>query len=1476
MAIFQTETSCNTRLLLLMDSITSQLSTMRKFYTSGVLITLCVLCFATSVLSQHRISLFNVDTSAFPRITASILLKDTAGKIIGPIGLNDIRLLENRVDVRPSPLTISCDTLITPLAVCIVLDQSTSMNVKGNNGETYWKWVRDGAVNFINSINFTPPTAVAVSSFGGVSILRSPFRTSPPPLITAIDAINTAGATDYNEAFLDVSGGGGQGAIGIMRTAPPLLKKVIVFLTDGLPDKAVQTQRILDSCYNNDITVYSIILRTPSNPAVNADLQTISTRTGGATFIVDNKNDLLDIYALIAKSIQRSYQCRISWLSTFGCSQASRTKNLELTYTKNSRSSFWKGSYLAPVSSLTVPSLSSNALIFTDPGVGLTQEQSFTVKNNSAGTFVLSRMTFANPDFTLVSSTIPMGTPIRPGESTIIRVRFSQRLVANYPTSFATIEGTCPVRIDLSVSKESLKLEKPLGGEVYSTCDSIPIEWSGIPPNEPIEISYSFDQGKNWFPITNVATGNRYIWRTKIEGIGQYKIRINRRSCSQLVRFGGVGDDSVNAVKYLANNNIAIGGSFNTPFVFGTNSLVPLSGSDGLLAVFDSVIQNKFVVQVRGIGNERVQFVTTDSAKNIIIAGTTSSPSLEIVNGTDIISTTIPNSGSEMVFIAKVNGSGTPQWVRTFNRITPTQPGILDIASLSVIRDSTILLQCYQSGDLQYINKGQSTDTLTLKTPVITTRVARFDVRAELQADGTATVFNIRHLFNDAIKDNDVDSFGSSTVTVRTFNGTLSCSPTSSTTSNGGTDIGVILSRKISGQSDQSPRTFTVQRSNLEFGRSLYTMYETAVGDSTPYNQGILISNYGWERTVIDSMIFVGRDGVDFRIDSFPSSLGLGQASPAVIWFKPRLATYNLREAYLVAFPGNCSNPVFTTFQSLAKFDLPPTVDSVDFLRHRVGTSVTDTITIKSALTTTYRVKDITPVNGNPQAFTYTVELPPNNDLIPGSVGRIIVTFKPDKEPLEKILFKITFTDAKNELFAEAMGSGFLPSVSGDGYSFKSQVVNTLSNEVGVLRFTNTHKDRSLRIFSGSTITQSSNGTFYLQSPIPDTVLQAGEQLLVAVRFLPKVTGVQRGVFRLITDAAPGPDTLPQVPLDVNLDGDGIDVIVSDRSITFNAILACSTDTRSFNIRNLSERETVRITDIRSTVGQSFEIVPKPEYPILISPKGLVVFTVKYNPSGVQNVSDSFVITHTGGNSDTIAFSASSITAELKLKSISIARIGTDSTDVIVSANLTSNLPSTLSLDSLSLRLYFNDAFIALDTTLLNQTFNGWNWKAIRETKSWLLNGTKTNGVEINNESSVLKLSFKTFLSEFPIDTIKLVAQADYIARCLQIDSTSSLIKYEQRCAYSLRGVRFGPEPSLMMTQSNDNITLSGTLPFPIPATIEMYSMLGSKVASDVINVNSQGNFNNVIQVHDISNGMYFLRIRQADLEITRPIYLLR
>jgi hypothetical protein len=1458
-----------------MDFITLQTHTMRKLRIHSLFIMLCVVFYVPNTFSQTKISLFNIDTTAFPRISASIQVKDTSGRILGPIALNDIRLLENAVDVRPSPLTISCDTLLTPLAVCMVLDQSQSMKEISNNGESYWKWVRDGAVNFINSINFTPPTVVAVTSFGGTSTIRSPFRSSPPPLITAIDAINPGGATDYNEAFLDVNGGGSQGALGVMRTAPPLLKKVIVFLTDGLPDKTVQTQRILDSCFNNDITVFSIILRSPSNPTVNPDIQSISNKTGGQSFVIDNKADLLRVYEQIAKTIQRSYQCRISWLSTFGCTQAGRTRALDLTYSKSPRNAVWRGSYLAPVSSLTVPTLSTNAIVFADPGVGLSDEQEFTVRNNSKGTFILSRMTFANTNFSFVSSTIPFGTPMRPGESTTIKVQFTQSAVANYPTSFATIEGTCPVRIDFSVTKQTLKLERPLGNEVYSFCDSIPIEWSGIPANEPIEISYSSDQGRSWLPITNVATGLKYMWHTSIEWMSQFKVRVSRRSCSRLIRIGGVGNDTVNVIKYLKNGDIALGGSFNTPFSVETNALQPLGGNDGLLAIFDSLFQSKYVIQVRGTNDERVQFFATDSARDFIIAGTTSSPIIEIANGSKLVSTTIPNSGKEVVFVAKINRLGIPLWVRTFSSPTPSQSGSLEIASLSIIRDSTILLQGYQRGDMQYINQGASTDTLILKTPIITTRVAKFDVRAEIQADGIATWYSALHSIKDVIKPSHADSYGATTAIIKTFSGTLSCSPSSSINSTGGSDMGIILTRRLTGQSDQSPRNFSVQRTSLQFGRDVFTMFETAVGDSANYNQGVLISNSGLLTTNIDSMVFIGRDAVDFRLDSYPSSLAFGQSAPPNIWFKPRLTSYNLRGTYLVAFPSNCANPVFTTFQSLAKFDLPPTIDSVDFLAHRIGTSTIDTITIKSAIAITYKVKDITPVNGNPTSFTYRVELPPNNDLIAGSAGRIIVTFKPDKEPLEKILFKITFTDSKVELFGQAQGSGFLPTISGSPYSFKSQIVNTLSDEIGTLRFTNTHQTRDVRIFSGS-VTQSANGAFYLDSPVPDTVLKAGEQLLIPIRFLPKVTGIQRGTFRIISDAAPGPDTLPKTPLDVDLDGDGIDVITSDRTIVFNPILACSNDTRSFSVRNLSDRDTVRINEIRTSSGQSFQIVPRPVFPILITPKGQVGFTIQYTPSSVQTVTDRLIIIHTGGIADTLDLSASGITAELKLSSLSIPRIGTDSTDVIVSAKLTSTIPASLALDSLSLVLRFNESFISLDTNQLKQSFNGWNWKCLRQPPSWLLSGTKAGGVTMGNESVVLKLSFKTFLSQYPIDTIRLLARADNVARCLQIDSTSSLIKYETRCAYAIRGVQFGPEPTLQLAQSNDNITLTGTLPFSIPATMEFYSLLGNKVASDIINVNSDGHFTNVITVNDISNGMYFLRIRQADLEITKSVYLLR
>ena len=92
----------------------------------------------------------------------------------------------------------------------------------------------------------------AITSFNGSSYINQNFTTNKSRLVSAINTLPCDDGTNYNSAMIEQPGG----SIMVAKTGKH--KRVIVFLTDGMPQSEPNTAKIISEARDADFTVTNI------------------------------------------------------------------------------------------------------------------------------------------------------------------------------------------------------------------------------------------------------------------------------------------------------------------------------------------------------------------------------------------------------------------------------------------------------------------------------------------------------------------------------------------------------------------------------------------------------------------------------------------------------------------------------------------------------------------------------------------------------------------------------------------------------------------------------------------------------------------------------------------------------------------------------------------------------------------------------------------------------------------------------------------------------------------------------------------------------------------------------------------------------------------------------------------------------------------------------------------------------------------
>ena len=405
---------------------------------------------------------------------------------------------------------------------------------------------------------------------------------------------------------------------------------------------------------------------------MHRDLERISKETGGKSYAVYSRADLLNIYELIALDIQTKIFCHLYWEAPYGCDEASLYRDVDITFIPQEKTI--NRPYNAPESSIAIIEKSDDIISFGNPDVFEEKEITFSPQNTplTIDTMYTQPDTYfsvENPDV-LEGESLPY--TIQPGESKTVKVRFNQQAPKQFRQSLFVAEGDpCPVNVTLVGGYSTIQIINPVGGEIFSTCDSIDIQWAGVDEEMEVNLYYSTDDGATWNLIQPInLTGLHHKWLPPV-GSDKYKIyaSVAPDATYMWANSEGGAEDVIATSLAVQNDGLYhyICGYYEGEAQFGTETITSTGQQDIFVAKYNTDGQFIWVKSFGGPGVDSASGITLDDENNVYITG-----SCQKDARFDNIVPTMSESGKTYIFISKIPSTGSSALVKVIGAQEPT------------------------------------------------------------------------------------------------------------------------------------------------------------------------------------------------------------------------------------------------------------------------------------------------------------------------------------------------------------------------------------------------------------------------------------------------------------------------------------------------------------------------------------------------------------------------------------------------------------------------------------------------------------------------------------------------------------------------------------------------------------------------------------------------------------------------------------
>ncbi|MES2765920.1 MAG: choice-of-anchor D domain-containing protein [Bacteroidota bacterium] len=1186
---------------------------MKKIYSFSLRAAISFFCLM--ILSQtgfaQRADFFitKVDTSNFPVMRADFTATDAEGKWRTDVDASNFRVFENETRIDPALVSTKCDEvkLDPEVSVILVMDRSLSMDMTYNGEADRIEWLQYAGVTFIDNLNFAGRTTVAITKFGSLSDLVINFTNDKQALRDSLLTIKAGGTTNYNLPFLHEF----NGVINLFKSRPAGVRKVVIFMTDGDPDPNIyiKQQAIIDSLLQYNIQVFSVALALPTNDF----LYTVPKLTGGKSFNAYTRQELANIYKLLALETQFTQKCYLQWVSPYTCSEFDRIRNLEVTFVPIPKTE--NKVFTVPARTVATLQASESILSFGAVPIGKDSILPVTITAKSADFLVSSLEILPQGFFTIGGITVngsPRTTPfvLPAGQSMEVKVIFNQKVSQVFRQAELFVNSTpCAQRITLVGGLSQVRLISPNGdkpGDViipFKTCDTIDIQWSGVGKTDPVNLYYSTSNGSptwNWIPIANAVQGLSYKWKAPQTG-KTYRIKVEvaqKKSWLWSRQFGATGDDGSAAIDVTADKFFAyIGGHFEETIEFPPGSPLPTLTSKGRKDIFVSRYDTDgnllWTATAGGTKDDQALAVVTDPSNNVYVSG---SHTQGAFFGSQQVR--YQDNDSANFFVAKYNGiSTTPQWVVYGNGRGPAYRSASKASRVAYGVDKGIEYVYVNIDYKYYVNVEGISSTINLGNGSATEKSVILRIPAATPYNAVivpqlpaGVKFSADPKFDTDGNQNDYYT-GKFTTTLKAgFDPTYNMPGIPDLTTRGKGDAFIAKSGAVPGSSDSSDNVFSVESPVIQLTSVSGTFVTAedigsiAVGQPLQKILKATIKNTGTMDILLDSAKFFGVNATEFTPVSSISGIVLKVDSSTTIELAFTPTAEGVRTAELTIF-GSCDAIASITVNG---FGLPPcSTDPLPIVAFgTVGLNITDT---KTAIPCLFKFKGLVPVRikpllkGNDANYfkvTYLSHTPDANDEIllkPDECLSGTITFTPTEARTYQAYIEYEGLGNCGLIITQLGGNGLKPNLSIDNKDWGIKRMLTVNSGTIFLK----NNDSVDAIINSIKLSDPASQDFKYSITTPANivfpyVLKKNDRVEIAVTFTPtSATGF------LSTNVEVEVNSVQEL-LKGNLQGIGFLPVIEALDQSFKPVLVGTTSAEniSVQVRNLSKDSSLYIEKI--------------------------------------------------------------------------------------------------------------------------------------------------------------------------------------------------------------------------------------------------------------------------------------------------------
>jgi outer membrane protein OmpA-like peptidoglycan-associated protein len=452
----------------------------------GIIVSFCV--FTHTILFGQQLTLFNIDTSNYPKVKANFFAMDNAEKQIIRFTEDDVFITENtlmqQVIKVVNPITVQ------PKQISLVL----TIDVSSSMVDSYLK-LAISAANAIVSKLPLDKSECAITSFDDASYVHTDFTRDRNKLQKSIETLQPRGGTDYDKGFTALHAGG----LDILKKG--LHEKVLIFLTDGYGN--VHTSDIIKKAKDMGAKVYVITMGMPTPD----ELKEIVRATNGYYFEnIVSEEEINTVYLSVLYRIQGLIPSTIEWESTATCGYSKnvlfgdKKKVVQQTTTH----------YDAPIKNSIRLTSDATSIIFNVT----TKEIPISLKAVN-GDFAIQSFNTSKPNFSIASPALPH--TIIKGTSENFTIKYTGSITDFISGSIKLNTTGCPstfiyYQYQPPSEKATVHLISPEGKEIFYTGTDTLIRWILQNTYAPVKVLFSSNTGKDWILLKDSCKENSFHW----------------------------------------------------------------------------------------------------------------------------------------------------------------------------------------------------------------------------------------------------------------------------------------------------------------------------------------------------------------------------------------------------------------------------------------------------------------------------------------------------------------------------------------------------------------------------------------------------------------------------------------------------------------------------------------------------------------------------------------------------------------------------------------------------------------------------------------------------------------------------------------------------------------------------------------------------------------------------------------------------